>query len=304
MPTYLTSSSASPGPSSGTGRSTTSKQSSVTRPCGPGAQHDLPVRSHGRSLARRTLRLLMSGPLTVPLEVDELTAEWFSDCAGRRRRARRGARPPLGHDGPRARSRCTAAPGYRQRVFVKLPPFDAAQRVFVNQVGMGVTEARFFRDLAGEVGVRVPKPLLRDVHRTTTATSWCSKTSRPSGCRFPSQRRRRHRVPRATSSSSSPCCTRAYWESPRFDAGGDLAWIAPKGTGARRRRREVRADGRRRATPTGCPTASSRSPSSTSHAHATSCRCTARASARSCTATRTSATCSSTANAPGSSTGR
>ena len=33
-------------------------------------------------------------------------------------------------------------------VFVKLAPFDESQRKFVTSVGMGVAEARFYRDLA------------------------------------------------------------------------------------------------------------------------------------------------------------
>ncbi len=46
--------------------------------------------------------------------------------------------------------------GQPASVFVKLAPFDARQRRFVDAVGLGVAEARFYRDVAATVPVRVP----------------------------------------------------------------------------------------------------------------------------------------------------
>jgi hypothetical protein len=59
------------------------------------------------------------------------------------------ARVVLTHDDPRL-------PG---SVFVKLAPFDAEQRAFVDQQGMGVDEARFYAEIAADVPVRHPRPL-------------------------------------------------------------------------------------------------------------------------------------------------
>ena len=41
-------------------------------------------------------------------------------------------------------------------VFVKLAPFDERQRRFVDAVGLGVAEARFYRDVAARTPVRLP----------------------------------------------------------------------------------------------------------------------------------------------------
>ena len=57
----------------------------------------------------------------------------------------------------RAHLALTGHPSVPPTVFVKLAPFDAEQRKFVNVQGMGVAEARLYRDLAHELPVRVPK---------------------------------------------------------------------------------------------------------------------------------------------------
>ena len=50
-------------------------------------------------------------------------------------------------------------------VFVKLAPFDERQRKFVNVQGMGVVEARLYRDLAHELPGSRPAGLVRGVRR-------------------------------------------------------------------------------------------------------------------------------------------
>ena len=234
-----------------------------------------------------------------PLEVDELTAEWFSARVRTRRRARRGARPALGHDRARAH-RALGRAGVPATVFVKLPPFDEAQRVFVNDGRDGRHR-----------GALLPRPRRRGA-ACASRRRWFADVLRRRPLRDGARRPRGRAAAASRRPNDDDIEFRArdiveqlaalharYWESPRFDDGGDLAWLAPKATGRRRRRREVRADGRRRLRRPARPTASYRSPSSTSHARATSCGCTARDRARSCTATRTWATCSSTATRTG-----
>jgi Phosphotransferase enzyme family len=115
-------------------------------------------------------------------------------------------------------------------VFVKLSPFDAAQRVFVNEVGMGVAEARFYRDLAAEVPLRVPRPWFADFDGDDRYVMVLEDLE-SSGCRFPTRDdtdldfRARDIVEQLARLHAQ------YWESDRFAAGGDLEWIAPKSTG-------------------------------------------------------------------------
>ncbi|MDT5348961.1 MAG: hypothetical protein QOH91_2248 [Mycobacterium sp.] len=104
----------------------------------------------------------MSAP--IPTEVADITAAWLEDvlqdyAPGARLRAidviethsgtTGRARVRLTHDDPRL-------PG---SAFVKLAPFDAEQRAFVNQQGMGVAEARFYAEIAADVPVRHPQLL-------------------------------------------------------------------------------------------------------------------------------------------------
>jgi hypothetical protein len=115
-------------------------------------------------------------------------------------------------------------------VFVKLPPFDAAQRAFVNAIGMGVTEARFYRDLAGEVGLRVPGSWYAEFAGSDQYVMVLEDLE-ASGCRFPCEDdddiefRARDIVEQLAGFHAR------YWESDRFAADRDLAWISPKSTG-------------------------------------------------------------------------
>src|SRR5438445_607995 len=62
----------------------------------------------------------------------------------------------------RAHLALTGDPTLPATVWAKLAPFDAAQRKFVNVQGMGVAEARLYRDLAHELPVRVPQVWFAD----------------------------------------------------------------------------------------------------------------------------------------------
>ena len=132
----------------------------------------------------------------------------------------------------RARVALTGAPdtGVPASVFVKLAPFDELQREFVTAVGMGVAEARFYRDIAPEIPMRIPNV-------------WYSQTEGDgyvmvledlvaNGCRFPHPKD--HDIAwRALDIVEQMAALHGrFWESPRFDQGGDLAWLARKGTGA------------------------------------------------------------------------
>ena len=171
----------------------------------------------------------MTEPLVVPVEVDELTAVWFSAALSLDvERVEVLER----HSGTTGRVRLALHGGAEvpERVFVKLPPFDAEQRVFVNQVGMGVTEARFYGELAGEVGLRVPIPWY-SAYSDDDRYVMVLEDLESAGCRFPTQGdadiefRARDIVEQLARLHAR------YWESDRFEPGGDLAWLAPKATG-------------------------------------------------------------------------
>src|SRR5580700_2198050 len=100
----------------------------------------------------------MSG---LPVEVDDLTAEWMSDAMDTDVTS---VTILDRHSGTTGRARA-ALSGHRSvppTVFVKLAPFDVAQRDFVNLQGMGVAEARVYRDLSHELPVRVPRAFYAD----------------------------------------------------------------------------------------------------------------------------------------------
>ena len=86
----------------------------------------------------------------LPLDVADLTADWFSAVLGREVNDVEVLDRSSGTTG-RARVALAGEPSVPATVFVKLAPFDEQQREFVTSVGMGVAEARFYRDLASEV---------------------------------------------------------------------------------------------------------------------------------------------------------
>src|SRR5207244_12554720 len=98
--------------------------------------------------------------------------------------------------------------------FRKLPPVDAPQRTRVEKTGMSVAEARFYRDLAGEVPVRVPRVWFADT--ADHAYVMVLEDLAASGCRFPTAEdadiatRARDIVEQLAALHGS------YWESDRF----------------------------------------------------------------------------------------
>jgi hypothetical protein len=89
----------------------------------------------------------------IPLEVADLTSDFFADAFQRNVDSVQLVDRNSGTTG-QARFRLRGDRELPPTVFVKLAPFDESQREFVTAVGMGVAEARFYRDLAHEVPVR------------------------------------------------------------------------------------------------------------------------------------------------------
>ncbi len=165
----------------------------------------------------------------LPLDVSDLTAEWFGAALERDVHTAEVVDRSSGTTG-RARVALTGAPEVPATVFVKLAPFDEGQREFVTSVGMGVAEARFYRDLAPEIPVRIPKVWFADTDGDRYAMVLEDLVA--AGCRFPHPKDD-DIAGRARDIVESMAALHAhFWESSRFDTDGDLAWLASKGTGA------------------------------------------------------------------------
>jgi hypothetical protein len=165
----------------------------------------------------------------LPLDVTDLTAEWFSTALGLDVTSVAVLDQSSGTTG-RAQVALTGGPGVPATAFVKRAPFDEQQRKFVNMVGMGVTEARFYRDLAPEIPMRIPEVWFADTDGDDRYAMVLEDLV-AAGCRFPHPTdddiafRARDIVEQLAALHAR------FWESPRFEAGGDLAWLADKGTG-------------------------------------------------------------------------
>jgi hypothetical protein len=121
----------------------------------------------------------------LPVEVEDVDAAWLSGVLGARvTRVDVVAR----HSGTTGRARLAlvhdGGAQVPRHVFVKLAPFDERQRRFVDAVGLGVAEARFYRELAPAVPVRVPRVL----HAATDPSGGYVMVLEDlvaTGCRFP-----------------------------------------------------------------------------------------------------------------------
>jgi aminoglycoside phosphotransferase (APT) family kinase protein len=163
--------------------------------------------------------------MALPVEVDDLTANWFAAVLGRDVAAATPIDRSSGTTG-RVRIALEGGPGTPPTVFVKLPPFDPDQRALVDLTGMGVAEARFYRDLAAEVPVRVPAVWFAETDGHGYVMVLEDLVA--SGCRFPSTddpdvaARARDIIEQLAHLHAH------FWGSARFAPGGDLDWLAPR----------------------------------------------------------------------------
>jgi Phosphotransferase enzyme family len=171
----------------------------------------------------------------LPVEVDELTPAWLSEAMDADVTSVTVLDRHSGTTG-RAHLALTGDPPIPATVFAKLAPFDAGQRKFVNVQGMGVAEARLYRDLAPELPVRVPRPWYADFEGDGTGADdryvMLLEDLQASGCRFPSRDDADIEGRIFDIVEQLARLHAQYWESPRFADDGDLAWIAPRSTGS------------------------------------------------------------------------
>jgi hypothetical protein len=166
---------------------------------------------------------------TIPVEVDELTPDWFTSALRAHAPDVRVAAVDIvdAHSGTTGRVKVALTyEGDRRELpgtlFLKIAPFDPRQRAFLDAVGIGVMEARLYAEIAHELPVRLPRPwhaAFDDDGRFVMVI----EDIEASGCTFP-----RPADPdiaeRAASTVEELALLHAqYWESPRFAA--DLAWV-------------------------------------------------------------------------------
>jgi hypothetical protein len=171
----------------------------------------------------------------LPVEVDELTPAWLSEAMDANVATVTVLDRHSGTTG-RAHLALTGDASLPATIWAKLAPFDAAQRKFVNVQGMGVAEARLYRDLATELPVRVPHVWFADFEGDGTGADdryvMLLEDLEASGCRFPTRDDPDIEARIFDIVEQLAQLHARYWESPRFAADGDLAWIAPRSTGS------------------------------------------------------------------------
>ena len=160
--------------------------------------------------------------MSLPRDVDDLTAAWFAEALDLDVTDVTVLDRHSGTTG-RARVALGGAPAVPPTVFVKLPPFGASQRRLVDATGMGVAEARFYRDLAAEVPVAVPRVWFAATDGTDYVMVLEDLTARGATFARPSDPDIAERV--ADIVDQLALLHAAYWDSPRFAPGGDLEWL-------------------------------------------------------------------------------
>jgi hypothetical protein len=160
----------------------------------------------------------------IPVDVADVTPEWMSTALDRDVRA---VTVLDQHSGTTGRARVGVeyaddADDGPVTVFVKLPPFDEQQRAFVQEVGLGISEARFYREIATEVPVRVPTAYHSEWDDDGRYVMVLEDLS-ASGCRFPRPRDEDIGVTAGRIVDELATLHAHFWGDPRLD--GELGWV-------------------------------------------------------------------------------
>ncbi len=165
----------------------------------------------------------------IPIDVEDLTAAWFSTIL--RPYAPEAevtsAEVVAAHSGTTGRVKLRLIyegdhGGLPDTVFCKIAPFDASQREFLNQVGIGVMEARLYAALATELPVRIPGLWHADVDDEGGFIMILEDLD-ASGCTFPRPADADIGLRAESTVQQLAVLHAGYWESPRFSE--DLSWV-------------------------------------------------------------------------------
>jgi Phosphotransferase enzyme family len=111
------------------------------------------------------------------------------------------------------------------RLFVKLPPTDELQRLFVTSSGMGRREALFYGSLSSELPVRVPRCFFAASDEAGEAYIMLLENLVDGGCTFTNASKRYSLDYVKEVLAAFARLHGAYWATPRFDV--DLDWLQP-----------------------------------------------------------------------------
>jgi len=168
--------------------------------------------------------------MDIPEGLDAISAEWLSEAVQGAAPGARASRVEVvdAHSGTTGRARIAVAwerGDLPAAVFVKLPPTDPLQRAMAIETGMGAREARFYRDLARDVPVRVPRPIGSWWTDDRRAYLMLIEDLEAAGCTFPDFTSGADLAVVRGAIEGLARLHAAFWESPRFAA--DLDWIEP-----------------------------------------------------------------------------
>ncbi len=171
----------------------------------------------------------------IPLEVEELTAEWLTTVLAPH--APGATVDDLEileqHSGTTGRVRLRLVsddPRVPASVFVKLAPFSPERRALVDMVGMGVSEARFYAEVAPWLPVRTPA-VWHTEHDAAGGYVMVLEDLTAAGATQPTQDEPDSAAFAGHVMEAFASCHAALHGSPRFATGGDLAWIEEHGRG-------------------------------------------------------------------------
>jgi len=164
--------------------------------------------------------------LFIPKTLDDLTTDWLAGVLDAPVTAVRVADAHSGTTGRGVIELEYGEPAeLPPRLFVKLPPVDEMQRAFVTANGMGRREALFYRQLAAEVPVRVPRCYFADCDDSGDDYIMLLEHLEDSGCTFQNASSRYSLDYVRQVLADFARLHAAYWQSPRLDS--DLAWLGP-----------------------------------------------------------------------------
>lgn len=169
-------------------------------------------------------------PVEIPVEIDDLTPNWFAAVLGG---DVRGATVIESHSGTTGRARIALThdePELPPSVFVKFAPFSAAQRAFVDEQGMGVAEARFYAEIAPDVPVAKPAAFHAAWDDERRYVMVLEDLELSGAAPIESDRVDLSTVIDGVIDNFA-ALHGAFHGSPRFAAGADLAWVAKRSRG-------------------------------------------------------------------------
>lgn len=171
----------------------------------------------------------------IPIEVADLTAQWMTAVLSSHAPGATVEQLEIldQHSGTTGRVRLRLLSDDARvpaSVFVKLAPFSPERRALVDMVGMGVSEARFYAEVASWLPVRTPA-VWHAEHDAAGGYVMVLEDLTAAGATQPTQDEPDSAAFAGQVMETFATFHAALHGSPRFDAGGDLAWIEEHGRG-------------------------------------------------------------------------